>query len=206
MQKKFEIVSKNRKFQGHFAIDVYKVRYEKFEGGFTPIIQREVFERGSAAGVLPYDPVRQEVVLIEQFRVGAVNNTKKTPWLFETVAGIIEEGETVEEVIHREAEEEAGLKIQKLIPKNAFVVVLDEKGKELGSIEFSKVLSDAKDKGMRLTFIIGGAFGLSENLKKNCNLLLSMSRMTFTHQMIRLFLLEQIYRGFCILTGKEYHY
>ena len=116
MQKKFEIVSKNRKFQGHFAIDVYKVRYEKFEGGFTLIIQREVFERGSAAGVLPYDPVRQEVVLIEQFRVGAVNNTKKTPWLFETVAGIIEEGETVEEVIHREAEEEAGLKIQKLIP------------------------------------------------------------------------------------------
>lgn len=101
---------------------------------------------------------------------------------------------------------EESLKIQKLIPKNAFVVVLDEKGKELGSIEFSKVLSDAKDKGMRLTFIIGGAFGLSENLKKNCNLLLSMSRMTFTHQMIRLFLLEQIYRGFCILTGKEYHY
>lgn len=101
---------------------------------------------------------------------------------------------------------EESLKIQKLIPKNSFVVVLDEKGKEFGSIEFSKVLGDCRDKGYRLTFIIGGAFGLSENLKKNCNLLLSMSRMTFTHQMIRLFLLEQIYRGFCILTGKEYHY
>jgi len=101
---------------------------------------------------------------------------------------------------------EESLKIQKIIPKNSFIVVLDEKGKEFGSIEFSKVLGDCRDKGMRLTFVIGGAFGLSENLKNNCNLLLSMSRMTFTHQMIRLFLLEQIYRGFCILGGKEYHY
>jgi 23S rRNA (pseudouridine1915-N3)-methyltransferase len=101
---------------------------------------------------------------------------------------------------------EESLKIQKIIPKNSFIVVLDEKGKEMGSIEFSKVLENAKDHGYRLVFVIGGAFGLSENLKKNCNLLLSMSRMTFTHQMIRLFLLEQIYRGFCILNGKEYHY
>ena len=101
---------------------------------------------------------------------------------------------------------EESLKIQKIIPKNSFIVVLDEKGKEMGSIEFSKVLENAKDHGYRLVFVIGGAFGLSENLKKNCNLLLSMSKMTFTHQMIRLFLLEQIYRGFCILNGKEYHY
>lgn len=101
---------------------------------------------------------------------------------------------------------EESLKIQKLIPKNSFVVVLDEKGKELDSVGFSKVIGNAKDKGERLVFIIGGAFGISENLKANCNLLLAMSKMTFTHQMIRLFLLEQIYRSFCILTGKEYHY
>jgi len=101
---------------------------------------------------------------------------------------------------------EESLKIQKLIPKNSFVVVLDEKGKEFDSVSFSKIIGTAKDRGERVVFIIGGAFGLSENLKANCNLLLSLSKMTFTHQMIRLFLLEQIYRSFCISTGKEYHH
>jgi len=101
---------------------------------------------------------------------------------------------------------EESLKIQRLIPKNSFIVVLDEKGKELDSMGFSKLIESSKDKGERLVFIIGGAFGISDNLKNNCNFLLSMSRMTFTHQMIRLFLLEQIYRSFCILNGKEYHH
>jgi 23S rRNA (pseudouridine1915-N3)-methyltransferase len=101
---------------------------------------------------------------------------------------------------------EESLKVSSMIPKNSLVVVLDEKGKEFTSVEFSKVLSSAKDRGETLVFVIGGPFGLSENLKRNAGVLLSLSKMTFTHQMIRLFLLEQIYRGFCILSGKEYHY
>lgn len=98
------------------------------------------------------------------------------------------------------------LMIQKVIPKEAFVVVLDEKGKELSSMDFSKFIGERKDNGDRIAFIIGGPHGLSENLKKSADLLMSMSKMTFTHQMVRLFLLEQVYRGFCILQGKTYHY
>lgn len=101
---------------------------------------------------------------------------------------------------------EDSMKIARVLPKNAFVVVLDEKGKGMSSVGFSEVLGRMKDEGRTLVFVIGGAFGLSEGLKKEADLLLSMSEMTFTHQMIRVFLLEQIYRGFCILSGKEYHY
>jgi 23S rRNA (pseudouridine1915-N3)-methyltransferase len=99
-----------------------------------------------------------------------------------------------------------GLRIAHCIPKDAFVIVLDEKGKQMSSVEFSQVLGRAKDKGQTLVFVIGGAFGLAPDLKGSADLVLSLSKMTFTHQMIRPFLLEQIYRGFCILNGKEYHY
>lgn len=101
---------------------------------------------------------------------------------------------------------EESLRLASMLPKNAFVVILDEKGKEFTSTEFSKVLWKAKDEGQTIVFVIGGTFGLSENFKKSANLLLALSKMTFTHQMVRIFLLEQIFRGFCILTGKEYHY
>ena len=74
---------------------------------------REVLERGHAVAVLPYDPVRREFVLIEQFRAGAVDD--EYPWLLEIVAGMIDTGETPEQVCVRETEEEAGLAIQQLI-------------------------------------------------------------------------------------------
>jgi ADP-ribose pyrophosphatase len=70
---------------------------------------REIFERGHAAVLLPFDPVRDEVVLVEQIRIAAYD-TSESPWLLEMVAGMIEEGETVEDVARREALEEAGLK------------------------------------------------------------------------------------------------
>ncbi len=71
-------------------------------------VKREIFERGHAAVLLPFDPVRDEVVLIEQIRIAAFD-TSESPWLLEMVAGMIEEGETIEEVARREAVEEAGL-------------------------------------------------------------------------------------------------
>lgn len=71
-------------------------------------VKREVFERGHAAVLLPYDPVRDEVVLIEQIRIPAFDSSE-TPWLLELVAGIVEPGETYEDVVRREAVEEAGI-------------------------------------------------------------------------------------------------
>ncbi len=73
-------------------------------------MRREIFERGHAAVLLPFDPVRDEVVLVEQIRIAAYD-TSESPWLLELVAGMIEEGETVEEVARREAVEEAGLMV-----------------------------------------------------------------------------------------------
>jgi 23S rRNA (pseudouridine1915-N3)-methyltransferase len=96
-------------------------------------------------------------------------------------------------------------KIQKRIWKDSFKVVLEIKGKEFSSEEFAKFLEKSGEKG-KVTFIIGGPHGLPKSLIESADLKFSMSRMTFTHQMIRVFLLEQIYRGFTILEGKSYHY
>lgn len=89
--------------------------------------------------------------------------------------------------------------------KDDFVVALDEVGKEMSSTEFSKFIENHKDNGQTVCFIIGGAYGLPQEIKDNANIMISMSKMTFTHQMIRLFLMEQLYRAVCIFSGKEYH-
>jgi len=102
-------------FQGHFRVERYGVRFRRFDGGMSRVISREVFERGHAAAVLPFDPVRDEVVLLEQFRVGALNAPGR-PWCLEPVAGIIEEGERAEDVARRETQEEAGLELLALLP------------------------------------------------------------------------------------------
>jgi ADP-ribose pyrophosphatase len=91
----------------------YAFKHKLFEGGWSDVVEREIFERGHAVAVLPYDPVLDEFVMIEQIRIGALP-TSSSPWLLEVVAGIIDEGETPEDVCCREAKEEAGLNIQKL--------------------------------------------------------------------------------------------
>ncbi len=90
------------------------------------------------------------------------------------------------------------------------VVLLDENGKEMTSMEFAGFLGKFADMGQTMNFVIGGPYGLSEAVKKLLEVRvnsskIALSKMTFTHQMIRLFLLEQIYRGVSILKGKEYH-
>jgi ADP-ribose pyrophosphatase len=102
-----QVIAKDRVFQGYFAIDRYRVRHRTFAGGWTGDIVREVFERGHAVVVILYDPERDEIALIEQFRVGALG-ADQYPWLVECVAGIIDPGETPEQVALREAQEEAG--------------------------------------------------------------------------------------------------
>ncbi len=101
-----------------------------------------------------------------------------------------------------------GVEILKVLERDdevGTIVALDEHGKEFTSVEFSKFLGKFFDQGQRINFIIGGPYGLAENVRKKANLLCAFSKMTFTHQMIRLFLFEQIYRGVSIIKGKEYH-
>jgi ADP-ribose pyrophosphatase len=102
-------------FQGYFRVDLYRLRHRKFDGGWTGEMSREIFERGHAASVLLYDPDLDAVVLIEQFRAGALAAGFE-PWLIEIVAGIIEDGEEPGYVVRREAIEEAGCPITDLEP------------------------------------------------------------------------------------------
>lgn len=110
----FEIIEKSPAYQGYFRIDRYRFRHRLFAGGWSGEIKREVFERGHAVGVLAYDPERDAVILIEQFRIGAVA-AGVPAWQSEVIAGIIDEGETPEAVAHREAQEEAGCTIRDLV-------------------------------------------------------------------------------------------
>lgn len=110
---RWEVMEADLCFQGFYRLMRYRLRHALFEGGMGAPIERELLVRGHAAGVLPYDPVRDEVVLIEQFRIGALESPR-SPWLLEIVAGLIEEGEQPEEVARREAIEEAGCRLHEL--------------------------------------------------------------------------------------------
>lgn len=120
MKKNVKILNKQTLYSGFFCMKKYQLQHELFAGGWSGEIQRELFERGNCVAVVLYDPKRDEVVLVEQFRVGAVENPINTPWLIEIVAGITEENEQPEEVARREAVEEAGCKILDLIKINRF--------------------------------------------------------------------------------------
>lgn len=103
-----EIVSHERVYDRHLKVDELLLRHGLFRGGMTKTISREVVGRGDAVCVVPYDPVRDEVVLAEQFRTSALLNGDRA-WMTEVVAGLIEEGESLEEVALREMKEESGL-------------------------------------------------------------------------------------------------
>lgn len=112
-QAGFEILDSETVYQGFFRLERYRLHHRLFAGGMSGPVQRELFERGHAAAVLLYDPQRDAVVLLEQFRIGALQ-AAGGPWLLEIVAGMIEDGESAAEVVRREAMEEAGARIQRL--------------------------------------------------------------------------------------------
>lgn len=98
-------------------------------------------------------------------------------------------------------------RLAKLLPKGARLVVLDERGEGMSSTEFASFLSRSRDQGVSdLVFAIGGAYGFSDGFRSQAFKAISLSRMTLTHQMVRVFLLEQIYRGFTIMNGEPYHH
>jgi ADP-ribose pyrophosphatase len=138
-----EILNAETPFKGFFRIDRYTLRHRTHAGGWSEAMTREVFERGHAVAVLPYDPVRDEVVLIEQFRPGALAGGM-APWQVEVVAGIIEPDEPPETVARRETEEEAGLNVQELIPISHYLAT---PGGSSETIRLYCGLIDAEDAG-----------------------------------------------------------
>ena len=103
----WKILHKEESFSGFFKLYSYIIEHALFNGG-TGTIKREVLHRGHAAAVMPYDPATDSVLLVEQFRAGAMH-TGQSPWLFEVIAGMVEEGEHSSDVVRREALEEAGI-------------------------------------------------------------------------------------------------
>ncbi len=112
-QDDVKLISKERCFNGFFKIDRYHLSHRLFEGGWLDNLTRELFVRGDAACVLPYDAITDQVVLLEQFRVGALDHDQ-SPWLLELVAGMIEGGEDPESVARREGREEADIEMGEL--------------------------------------------------------------------------------------------
>ena len=110
----YEILETSTCYAGFFHILRYRLRHRLFKGGWSRVLTRELFERGHAAAVLPYDAETDQVVLTEQFRIGALQ-ASGGPWLLEIVAGMMETGETPEAVVRREAVEEIGCEVGDLI-------------------------------------------------------------------------------------------
>ena len=108
-----ELISRDVLQQGFFRLEAITLRHRLFEGGWSESMRREVHMRKDAVGVLLYDVVSDALVFVEQFRAGAVDDPL-TPWKLEFVAGLVEEGETLEDVARREAQEEAGCRVAEL--------------------------------------------------------------------------------------------
>ena len=100
-----------------------------------------------------------------------------------------------------------GQQILSILKKNEFIILLDENGEHKSSVEFSKFIQKKLNSGIKtVTFIIGGPYGFSSEIKSMSNYQLSLSKMTFSHEMIRLFFTEQLYRAFSILKNEPYHH
>ncbi|MEQ1559042.1 MAG: NUDIX domain-containing protein [Methyloglobulus sp.] len=120
MKKQFEVIKKDVVYNGFYQMEKYYLRHTLFNGGWSNEMSRELFRRTNCVAVLLYDPDTDKVVLIEQFRIGAAANNSERAWLVEIVAGAIDEGETPEQVAHRESKEEAGCDILELTLINRF--------------------------------------------------------------------------------------
>ncbi len=110
-----QLLSHQEKYKGFYSLSEYCLRFRQYDGQWSAEMTRELFQCRPACGVLLYDPDREEVVLLEQFRLGAFQRGKN-PWLIELVAGMIDFGETPEEAARRETSEESGYEITECLP------------------------------------------------------------------------------------------
>ena len=121
MKKEVKLLSKDVVYNGYFQMRKYRYQHTLFNGGWSKPLEREVFERGRVVAVLPYDRNLDAVLLVEQCRTGALDS-EFSPWLMEVIAGIIDEGETPEGVVRREAMEEAGCGVDEMTKIATFFV------------------------------------------------------------------------------------
>ena len=139
-------------YDGFFKLYKIQFRHKLFAGGESGTVTRELLYKGAASAVIAYDPQRDQVILVEQVRIGAyVANSNKSPWLFQLIAGMAEEKDKPPEVALREAQEEAGITIQEIIPA---VSVWDSPGGVFERIHLFAGKVDASQ--------AGGLHGLAE--------------------------------------------
>jgi ADP-ribose pyrophosphatase len=152
----YEVTDREILYEGFTRLVRYHFKTRLFDGGWSKPFTREVMERRPAAGILPYDPFTDEVILIEQFRPGSLAHPG-SPWMMEIVAGIIEMGESPDAVVIREAVEEAGCKIEALYPVYEYFVTPS------CSNEYIHIYCGKAD-----ATLVGGVYGLpeeSENIR-----------------------------------------
>ena len=128
-----DVGAQRQPYARYFAIEEYDLRYRRFDGSWSDQTTRAAFISGDAATVLPYDPVRDRVLVVEQFRPGPYSRGDANPWLLEAVAGRIDPFETPEDCARREAQEEAGVGLRKLIPVASYYPSPGAKGEFLYS-------------------------------------------------------------------------
>lgn len=143
----------------------------------------------------------------EKFLKDAISEYLKRLTRFAKIE-IIEVDETkIQNKSEEQVKKEEGERLLKRIGQDEFVFLLDLKGELISSEVLAQKINDLINKGISpLTFVIGGTLGLSEEVRKRANFKLSISKMTFTHQMCRMIILEQIYRAFKIINNEEYHH
>ena len=145
----------------------------------------------------------------EKYLDEAIKEYEKRISKFAAVENVILPDEPISDnaslAIEKQIIETEGKRILKAIPKGSFIVVLDILGKSIDSVTFSKKLDEFYTKSSNVVFIIGGSLGLSDEVKALADYKLSFSLMTFPHQLMKVILLEQVYRAFKILNNEKYH-
>lgn len=120
---------------------------------------------------------------------------------------IIPELKNTKKMTFEVQKEQEGILILKYIEQADFTILLDENGKEFDSVGFSKFVEKKMIEGTRnVLFVVGGPYGFSQEVYNKANIKISLSKMTFSHQMVRLFFVEQLYRAMTIIKGEPYHH
>jgi len=119
MKPRFKIINKKNLYKGFFEMNELSFIHQKFDGTWSNEVKRELFKGSQVAALLPYDPIKKEIILIQQFRAGIISKHKES-YLYEIVAGIIDKNEEPKQTAIRESFEETGCKVKKILPMQSY--------------------------------------------------------------------------------------